>query len=199
VGETPVSEEQILVMPAQRLHSLGYFTGFTVEVERYLPALLKREYLSFRPRREMETDPTWLQLIPYMVLQHEGSVFHYTRGSSGGEKRLHALKSIGIGGHINPVDDETTDPYRAGMIRELDEEVQNVGDFSDRILGLVHDPSTPVGQVHLGVVHLLKLEHRTVRPRESGLTDCGFASVSELLQQSDQFESWSQLVFQSLK
>lgn len=194
-----MSDEHILVMPAQRLHELGYFTGFTVEVERYLPALLNREHLTFRSRREMETDPTWLQLIPYMVLQYEGNVFHYKRGSSGGEKRLHALKSIGIGGHINPVDDEACDPYRAGMMRELEEEVQNVGEFSDHILGLVHDPSTPVGQVHLGVVHVLKLESRRVKPRESGLIECGFAPVPELLQQSDQFETWSRLVLQALK
>jgi len=190
--------EQILVMPAQRLHELGYFAGFTMEVERYLPALLDHRHLSFQPRPDMETDPTWLQLIPYMVLQHDGEVFHYTRGKSGGEKRLHALKSIGIGGHINPVDSHSDDPYRAGMMRELEEEVANVGPFTECVLGLVHDPSTPVGQVHLGVVHLLRIRNRTVQPRESGIDLCGFAPVHELVQIADQFETWSQFALRAL-
>lgn len=190
--------EQILVMPAERLRELGHFTGFTMEVERYLPALLDHRHLSFQPRPQMETDPTWLQLIPYLVLQHDGQVFHYTRGQSGGEKRLHALKSIGIGGHINPVDSTSDDPYRAGMLRELEEEVVNVGPYTERILGLVHDPSTPVGQVHLGIVHVLKLQQRTVRPREASLAECGFASVPELMRQADQFETWSQFALRAL-
>jgi predicted NUDIX family phosphoesterase len=193
-----VSEEQVLVIPATRLHSLGFFTGLTTDIDRYLPALLEPRHLSFRHRSKMEIDTTWLQLIPYVVLEHAGRLFYYTRGKSGGEKRLHALKSIGIGGHINPVDSTEPDPYRAGMMRELTEEVELQSPFTERILGLVHDPSTPVGQVHLGIVHVLTLERPEVSPREDAVGACGFTFRNQLIEQIDAFESWSQFALRAI-
>lgn len=193
-----MSDELVLGMPAARLYELGAFTGFTTDVARYLPALFDAKHLSFRPRGECETDPTWLQLIPYVVLRHGDRIFHYTRGSKGGEKRLHALKSIGIGGHINPVDTEATDPYRAGMARELAEEIHIGCAYTEQVLGLVYDPSTPVGSVHLGVVHILNLENDDVTPRELNIAECAFAGITKLKRDAAQFETWSQLVLAEL-
>ena len=90
------------------------------------------------------------------------------------------------------------DPYRGGMLRELAEEVEVAAPFTEQLLGLVYDPSTPVGEVHLGVVHLLTLERPDVRPREDGLADAGFAPLGELWAQRAAFETWSQLVLQEL-
>ena len=61
-----VAEERVLVVPTSRFHSLGYFQGFSAEMSRYLPALLEGDDLSYRPRGEMEQDPSFKQLIPYM-------------------------------------------------------------------------------------------------------------------------------------
>lgn len=193
-----MSEELVLVTPAARLRDLGYFTGLTTDVERYLPALLESQHLSFRPRSKMETDPTWLQLIPYVALEHDGQLFCYTRGQTGGEKRLHALKSVGIGGHINPVDNAEADFYRAGMLRELTEEIHIGSKYRERILGLVHDPSTPVGQVHLGVVHVLQLERPAVSPREGAISNSGFRPLEKLREDAASFETWSQFVLQAI-
>lgn len=193
-----MNDELVLGLPAARLTQLGPFTGLTLDVPRYLPALLDAAHLSFRPRGDCETDPTWLQLIPYIVLQHHDQIFYYTRGSKGGEKRLHALKSIGIGGHINPVDTEAADPYRAGMARELAEEIHVGCAFNDCVLGLVYDPSTSVGSVHLGVVHVLTLDNEDVTPRELSIAECGFAKIAELRKDAAQFETWSQLVLAQL-
>src|SRR5450432_1186674 len=99
-----MTDELVLVIPACAVEKLGALTGLTTDVQRYRPLLTDAQLASFRPRSEVETDPSWLQLIPYVVLQHHGRIFHYTRGKSGGEQRLHAKRSIGIGGHINPVD-----------------------------------------------------------------------------------------------
>jgi predicted NUDIX family phosphoesterase len=193
-----MSDELVLGLPAARLRELGTFTGFTTDTPRYLPALFDAKHLSFRPRGDCETDPTWLQLIPYVVLQSGDRIFHYTRGSKGGEKRLHALKSIGIGGHINPVDTEAADPYRAGLARELAEEIHLGCAYIERVLGLVYDPSTPVGSVHLGVVHLLTLENDDITPRDQSLAACGLARHADLKRDAAQFETWSQLVLAAL-
>lgn len=193
-----MSDELVLGLPLERLQRLGAFTGMTTSISRYLPALLDEKYLSFRPRRECEDDPSWLQLIPYIVLRHGSRVFQYTRGKKGGEQRLHALKSVGIGGHINPEDSSTADAYRVGLQRELTEEVELSGTDNERILGLIFDPSTPVGQVHLGIVHVMTLEHENVRPREASIADAGFAPIGELRRQSQAFETWSQFVLANL-
>ena len=60
----------------------------------------------FLDRAAAEDDPCHKQLIPYCIFRHRDRILHYTRGKSGGESRLHALGSVGIGGHVNPIDTE---------------------------------------------------------------------------------------------
>jgi predicted NUDIX family phosphoesterase len=190
--------EQVLVIPAESLAVLGPFTGIRLGID-LLPRLLDSPGLTFRPRHEVETDPSVKQLIPYVVFRWRERLFQYTRGQSGSEARLRALRSIGVGGHINPVDASATNPYRAGLMRELEEEVSIESPYRESVLGLVYDPSTPVGQVHLGVVHVLELDHPLVRPREPALADAGFAPISDLQGDRAAFETWSQFVLDALK
>ncbi len=60
------------------------------------------------------------------------------------------------------------------MRRELDEEVVIDTPYTETIVGLINDDETPVGQVHLGVVHLCDVEQPNVRPREADILDAGF-------------------------
>jgi predicted NUDIX family phosphoesterase len=105
-----------------------------------------------------------------------------------------------VGGHISVEDQVTPDavPYTEGMRRELDEEVIIDTPFTGRCVGLINDDQTPVGQVHLGVVHLLDVERPAVQPRESEILDAGFRPVVELLADLDRFESWSQFCLRAL-
>ncbi len=201
-----VQSERVLVVPTERLHELGYFQGFTADTGRYLPELLRPEYVCFRPRGEMEENPNFKQLIPYVIFRHRGraggpSLFQYTRGTGQGESRLHRQRSVGIGGHIASVDAESSascDPYREGMQRELGEEVLVETPYCDRCVGLINDDETDVGKVHLGIVHLMDVDQPAVRPREPEIVDAGFRPVDELLGELAQFESWSQICLQAL-
>src|SRR3954467_10445027 len=106
-------DEQVLVGPPGRPAAAGEFHGLRPFTEDFRRLLLDAQYLSFRPRAEVETDPSFKQLIPYVVLRCGGELFHYTRGSQGTEARLRALRSVGIGGHISRADAGTaSDPYR---------------------------------------------------------------------------------------
>ncbi|MEM7475659.1 MAG: phosphoesterase, partial [Planctomycetota bacterium] len=149
-----------------------------------------------------EEDPTVKQLIPYVILEAEidgvARIFQYTRGKGQGEKRLHALKSIGIGGHISSEDADSDDLYRSGMQRELSEEVVIEAKYHEELVGFIYDDTTPVGRVHLGVVHRLKLESADARARETEISLSGFAPVGELKADLDQFETWSQLCLTNL-
>jgi predicted NUDIX family phosphoesterase len=123
-------------------------------------------------------------------------VFCYTRGKSQGEARLHRLRSLGVGGHVAEADAEgraTLDAYEMALERELDEEVEVDSDGRIRRVGLINDDSTPVGRVHLGVVHVYDLERPAVLPREAGLAEAGFVPLAEVEARREQFETWSQI------
>jgi predicted NUDIX family phosphoesterase len=193
------SAERVLVVPTAVFHEAGLFQGFSPQADHYLPRLLQPQHLSYRPRSEVETDPSYKQLIPYVVLRCGDAVFHYTRGKAGTEARLRALRSVGVGGHIS-ADDATLfdNPYREALFREVAEEVRLDSDYKERCIGLINDDSTPVGQVHLGIVHVFDLNEPKVQRREQVLTRTGFAPLAELRSQRDEFETWSQFVLDIL-
>ncbi|AGA27450.1 phosphoesterase [Singulisphaera acidiphila] len=192
--------ERVLVVPSAELDRLGRFQGFSPEADRYLHALLVPELARFLPRSEVEDDPSFKQIIPYVVFRCGDSVFCYTRGKSQGEARLHRLKSIGVGGHVDESDADgraTFDAYEMAMRREIDEEIALGSDGSIRLVGLINDDSTPVGQVHLGVVHVYDLAAPEIVPREEGLAEAEFILVADLVRQRAQFETWSQICIEA--
>jgi predicted NUDIX family phosphoesterase len=201
-----VAEEQILVVPTSLFHDLGYFQGFSDDIARYLPRLLEGDHVAYRPRGEMEEDPNFKQLIPYMLFRWTDDddtvhLFEYLRGSGQGERRLHAKRSVGVGGHISTLDaaaGHLQNVYREGMRRELEEEVAIETRYTEKIAGLINDDETPVGRVHLGVVHLCDVERPDIRPREADLLDGRFRPVSEILPRLSEFESWSEIAVRAL-
>lgn len=199
-----VIDEQILVTPTRLFHELGHFQGFTTDADRYLPTLLAPENNEFRSRPEMEQDPSFKQLIPYVLLMHRGpsgeaSLFHYRRGQGNGEARLRKKRSIGIGGHISLCDLDSENLYETGMRRELAEEIRLETSYQERRLGLINDDLTEVGKVHLGVVHLFELDEPRVQPNELDIAETGFAPLSELITQREEFETWSQICLEMLQ
>lgn len=192
-------DESVLGIAAAHLESWGSFRGFRAATNAERRELLNPIHFSFRSRSECETDPTFKQLIPYIVLRSGLQLFHYRRGAAGTEKRLQSLRSVGIGGHISTADAAGGDnPYRTGMLRELTEEVLIETSFAEKFLGFIYDDRTPVGSVHLGVVHLFELDTPEATSREDALADAGFAPIAELLKEKEQFETWSQFVFDAI-
>ena len=195
------TDECVLVVPSVELDALGRFQGFSAEAERYLSALLVPELMEYRPRSQVEDDPSFKQIIPYVVFRSDDSVFCYTRGKSQGEARLHRLRSLGVGGHVAEDDAQgarTLDAYEAAMRRELEEEVEIRSPGRSRRVGLINDDSTPVGRVHLGVVHLYELDRPEVGPREEGLAEARFLDLEAIRSLRGEFETWSQICIDSL-
>jgi predicted NUDIX family phosphoesterase len=200
-----VVEERILVVPTALFRELGYFQGFSSDVSRYLPRLLEGDHIDYRPRGEMEDDPSFKQLIPYVLFRWTdaagGTHLDYLRGSGQGERRLHAKRSVGVGGHISSIDagsGHSAHAYREGMRRELEEEVLVDTQYTERIAGLINDDDTPVGRVHLGVVHICDVREPTVRPREADILDAHFRPIEKVFARLEQFETWSQIAVRAL-
>jgi predicted NUDIX family phosphoesterase len=192
--------EQILVVTRDLYDNLGDFQGINTDVDHFLPTLLNPENNFFMDRGAAEDDPSHKQLIPYCIFRvkdESGTLYlHYTRGKSGGESRLHAQVSIGIGGHINPVDQREDhlgmETYMAGVEREIDEELNIAGGHTNKIVALLNDDTNPVGQVHLGVVHMIDLENDDVHANEDARANLALCSLEELRGDLyDRLETWT--------
>ena len=191
--------EHILVIPTAVFHEVGHLNGFCHDIDRYLSVILDPQHASYRPRPAMEQDPSFKQLIPYCVFRCNGQIFYYQRGTAQGETRLHAKKSVGVGGHVSTQDlNGESIPYIEGMRREIEEEVDLETGWVESCVGLINDDETEVGKVHLGIVHVFDLDNPKVSPREKSMINAGFASPADLVNELDQFESWSQICLKYL-
>jgi predicted NUDIX family phosphoesterase len=193
------AEEQVLVIERKVIEQVGMFEGLAFDVERYRERIFVPGVPRFMPRSQAEHNPSFKQIIPYVIMAHEGKFLSYVRGQRAGEKRLVAKRSIGIGGHINPVDaDNSTlfaylyDNYLKAVDREVAEEVTVQTGHTNDIVALLNDDSNEVGQVHLGIVHFWELDEPNVDKKEQMITQMSFMTPEELLQVRDSLETWSQ-------
>lgn len=174
----------------------------SLEPQRYMPAFLDPANNYFLARDDAEEDPSHKQIIPYAIFRHGDRILHYVRGGGSGEKRLAAKGSIGIGGHINAGDAEQAhldkDTYTVGVEREIGEELNIEGAHTQRLVALLNDDSNPVGQVHIGFVHLFELESDAVTSNEDNITGLAFLTLEELEDRRDRLETWSQICLDGL-
>jgi len=200
-----VKEEQILVVERKVLEQVGVFNGLAFDVERYLNKIFVPGVPYFMPRSQAEKDPSYKQIIPYVIMSYDGTFLSYVRGRRAGENRLTGLRSIGIGGHINPGDNELplfdTDfrkMYNIAVEREVAEEVSVETSYTDRIVALLNDESNEVGRVHLGIVHYWILDAPNINKREQMITQMAFMTPAELQKVRNTMETWSGLCLDKL-
>jgi predicted NUDIX family phosphoesterase len=198
-------EEQVLVVERKVLEQVGMFQGLTLDVARYLSELFAPGILRFIPRSQAEANPAYKQVIPYVIMSYDGKYLTYIRGRRAGETRLVGNRSIGIGGHINPVDNEIPlfdtgfrEMYFTAVQREVAEEVSVETSHTDRVVALLNDDSNEVGSVHLGIVHYWILDAPKVSKREQMITRMAFMTPAELQEVRDTMETWSQLCLDNL-
>ncbi|MGQ0607617.1 MAG: NUDIX domain-containing protein, partial [Chloroflexota bacterium] len=144
-------------------------------------------------RPAAEQDPTHKQLIPYVVVRDGERVFLMQRTDAGGDARLHGKASIGVGGHLNPVD-EGADALMSGLRREWSEELEADWEPAFELIGLLNDESNPVGAVHLGVVFSVDAAGRPVGVREHEKLTGVFVDADAVRATWDRLETWSRLV-----
>jgi predicted NUDIX family phosphoesterase len=198
-------DEQVLVVQRKVFESAGAFNGLAFDIQKYIEKIFVPGVPRFMPRPQAEKDPSFKQLIPYVIMTCNGKYLNYVRGKKAGETRLVAKRSLGIGGHINPVDaDNSTlfaylyENYLTAVKREVVEEVLIETGYKDKVVALLNDDSNEVGQVHLGIVHLWTLDEPKVSRKEQMITQMGFMSIHELREVRDTMETWSQICFDGL-
>lgn len=197
--------EFVYVVPRSDLFPECYPQGLVpfgrdLDREAFLEAVAEHGF--FVERDYAERNPRLKQVIPYTVVSREHDVLLLRRKPAGGDGRLHNKLSIGVGGHINPVDDSPSDADRgAGLLerathRELTEELETFHFSSLAPVGLINDDSNPVGAVHVGAVQVLCTEE-TVRIREREVLEGEHLSIEALQRlraEEANFETWSAML-----
>jgi len=195
-----MTEERVLCFERKLLEELGVFQGLSLEVEKYLPILTASSHLVYLNRSEAEQDKRFKQLIPYVLLVCGDKILRYRRGKGGQETRLHGLYSVGIGGHISEEDHglfSADRGYQEGMRRELMEEVA-VDAGNQPAVAAINDDSTEVGQVHFGVVHIVRVPDESVAGGRSGIVGPEFISMAAAKKDLAGYESWSRFCLENL-
>ena len=196
-------DSSVLVVEANKIDLVGSFQGYVTNVMDYLSVLLRPQNNLFLPRTQAEQDTRYKQLIPYVVLRYRDSVFSYVRGKKSSESRLVAMRSIGVGGHIEPVDQSLfssdRDMYLETARREVSEEVRLDSPYLESIAALINDDSTDVGKVHLGIMHIWDLAEPKVTKREGLITQAGFVPFESLRANLEELETWSRIALQVLE
>ena len=185
-------------------NAVRFYKAFTllkdnVAANHHLFELL--EEATLLPRDMVEGNESYKQIIVYIIIKNKKLVYRYMR--SGGEDRLMRLYSLGIGGHVNSEDMESSgDAFGAiewGFRRELNEELLIRGDYKSKWVGVINDNSNPVGKVHLGIVMEIDVDGEPVYPIDNNLSRGLFEEVSTIIAEKDKYESWSQLLMDYLE
>jgi len=189
--------EQVLCVRREDIFPEGAWNDFISERLDWYQSVIRARHL-FKPRAEVEDDPSYQQIIPYVVFRHGNRYLltHRLRASS--ERRLRKQYSLGVGGHINPGDLEGGDPIQDGLKREWEEEVVYDGRFEATLLGLLNDESSPVSKVHLGVVFLVDGDSPNIAIRETTKLAGQMLTLDEMRIHYLEMESWSQMVYDRL-
>ena len=192
---------RVELFPSHYPHGLVLF-GEELSEEEALERVALHGF--FVEREYAERTPSLKQVIPYSIVVREGQVLCLRRTSKGGEARLHDKLSLGVGGHVNPVDQPTGEEgdllARATHREVAEEELVLDGPYTVRRLGLINDDSNPVGAVHVGLVQVINVDG-PVSVREVDQLEGSFVAREELQQQLDagaNFETWSSLLIPHL-
>ena len=190
-------DEQILVVKYDIIFKDGKWQGLKIDNLDYYIDLIKNNY-EFRRRGDMENDPSFQQIIPYILFSCGDKFFAYKYIKNAGEQRLiNNDYQLGVGGHINKEDiNDNTDVLEAGTTREWQEEVDFKGNFLEKkLVGIINDESRPVEQVHLGLVYHFIGDSPDIQIKETDKMEGKLFYKNEFSENMVNHSPWMQIVY----
>lgn len=189
--------ENVLVVKTELLRQYINRDGLIMGCENEVVDIINKNF-EFLPRPEAEEDPSYKQIIPYVLICRGDEVFATRRLNKGGESRLHGLISLGVGGHINPeTDGGSDDALMKGLWREIEEEVYITKKGALEMKGLINDDSNGVGSVHLGFLFTLETSGE-VSVRETEKLSGEWIKRDKLRELAPKMETWSQIALNAV-
>ncbi|KAF2955776.1 NUDIX domain-containing protein [Marinitoga sp. 38H-ov] len=191
-------KEKVWVVDNEILKDISFYNGFTIVEQNSLEKIFNNAY--FIDRDIAEIDESKKQIIPYVIIKNEkNQILVVQRTKKQTEKRLHNLYSVGIGGHINPIDKNNIPEitFYNGLNRELNEELYINNLKSLEYVGLILDDTTEVSRVHLGILFIAYVTSADIKEKENfnelWLNDSEFENFN------GNFEGWSKIALRALE
>jgi predicted NUDIX family phosphoesterase len=186
------TEEKIMVVPSKQF-AFRYADDSLADI---LPDI--EDTAQYLRRGDVENDYNYLQIIPYcIIVDNEQETIFVTHRVSGGDNRLLNQYSIGAGGHIRE-----PEKILDGIERELREEVGlESGEYDIDIFGAIQSAITDVDRVHLAITCFIEPEQSSIskiRCLEDEL-EGQWMTLDEIDDIYNQLESWSQIVFATIR
>ena len=192
-------EEHVMVIPTKVLWKAGSFQGINFDTQKFIEMIKDSKVTRFKRRKDVEKDQNYKQIIPYVILRHEESLFSYRRGKLLNEKRLLGNYSIGIGGHISLYDENLfSETYEQGMEREINEEIKIDTKYHKTLVAILNDDTNEVGRVHFGIVYVFRLDRPAVIPKEKSINEAKFLRISDLKTSIVNYANWSQICIRNI-
>lgn len=198
--------DTVLAFPSTILDELGHFHGIRKDYQIYENALIKAEVSSFMPRLEVEMNPTYKQIVSYVIVRYQNLLLRYTRGVvTNIGQFLHGEYSLGFGGHVESNDWDLFSlsdvGYRNSILREMKQEIEinpekiRTDNFST--LGVLNDDSSPLGRCHIAFIHLLTVDSPEYKKGEKSINDIKWVPIESLGDEFSGYEYWSKLCIQT--
>jgi len=193
-------ERTVLVIKTARLFELvPYFQGFSACKSEIIGLL--EENSVWLNKKQAEEDPTFKQLIGYCaIIGPDKKIFTYRRAVKDAqyeEKRLQGKWSIGIGGHVEPLDSAEKGFVAASISREINEEIRVEGGIitNIKLFGTINDDSNSVGQVHFGLLMTARVSSSLVKPKDPEIAFGESKTIEEIHSlfqiEKESVENWS--------
>nr|WP_154894447.1 hypothetical protein [Paenibacillus xylanexedens] len=196
--------EQVLVVERTKFNNfINWNTpSFTTQYNKDISEIVALNH-SFMNRDQAEENENYKQIIPYAFLTCGEQYLSLKRLPKQTEKRLHNKYSLGVGGHINPIDGEQYDDnniVELGLFRELCEEIDISLEKIEttELVGVINDESNEVGKVHLGFCYRIELKDTNVKVLETDKMIGEWIQKKELKNYYENMESWSQIIIDNI-
>jgi dCTP deaminase len=187
--------ERVMVVAREDLFHEGTWHGLKTDDVAKLVRVINTKH-KFMARGEVEDDPAWQQVIPYMFFENGGEYFLMQRNAGHTDKRLASNYSLGVGGHINKKDIKTGNIVSWAK-REFEEEVDYKGRYKAEFLGLLNDDTNDVGRVHVGLIIKMAGNSNGITVRDEHQSG-EMVGVDQLAKNYKKMETWSQIVYDYL-
>lgn len=199
---------RVLVFPAEKLNSIGYFHGINRDYKKYFENLLTPNVSFQMPRVQAESDSKFKQVISYIIIKYKDSLLRFTRGKliSLEKKNLYQSYSIGFGGHVEGIDMTLFNfddlGYSNSVKRELREEIGINSNYDgspkkNRMIGVLNDDSSDLGRNHFAFIQILELSEPNFRKSEKSINELSFIGIPNIAEEFLNYEYWSQLCIQT--
>lgn len=196
--------KEALVVKREILFKDKHFEGFLPVKDFDFISVINKNYFYAERGDKLENDISLQQIIPYVIITNPKTkkIFAYKRANNDNysEKRLRNKWSIGVGGHIERVDNKN--PIQEGMMRELKEELKIDNYPIPKIIGYVNDDSGSVESVHFGIIALAKTSE-DVKQGDDEMAHSSFYTIDEfealISNRENELEGWSKIVWPVIK